>query len=70
MKAPVSMWHPQGVDGHPTFKNLTIGLAVLVGTAITYNVETDLRFVKKIYMTRFFGQKFYTLKVRKLDNFY
>ena len=30
------------------------------------DVTTDLRFVKKIYTTRFSGQKFYALKLRKL----
>ena len=31
--------------------------------------ETDLRFVKKNYMTGFWGQKLYKLKVRKLRLF-
>ena len=41
-KAPVSIRHPQGVDGHSTFKLLTIGLPVLVGSLITCNVRIGL----------------------------
>ena len=35
----------------------------------TSTIGADLRFVKKKYTTGFLGQKFYTLKVRKLQLF-
>ena len=37
---------------------------------VPFNHNSRLEICQKIYTTRFFGQKFYTLKVRKLDDFY